>query len=64
MFKPILKAGHSVLTAQIVVFLFSAFFHEYVVSVPLGVFKWYAAAGMMMQASTSNLNLGCADPVQ
>ncbi len=54
LFKPTLKQGHSVLTAQVVVFLFSAFFHEYLISVPLGVFKWYAAFGMMMQVSVAN----------
>ncbi len=54
LFKPVLKQGHSVLTAQVFVFLFSAFFHEYLISVPLGVFKWYAAFGMMMQVRGTN----------
>lgn len=48
-FKPMLRSGYSVTTAQIVVFAFSAFFHEYLVSVPLRVFKIYAFLGMVAQ---------------
>ncbi|KAI6190332.1 O-acyltransferase [Aphelenchoides bicaudatus] len=34
LYKPIVNSGHSKLTASIVVFFVSAFFHEYLVSVP------------------------------
>ena len=36
---------------QLAVFAFSAFFHEYAVSVPLRVFKIYAFMGMIVQES-------------
>ncbi len=49
MFKPLLRGGHSVLAAQTVVFLFSAVLHEYLVSVPLRMFKAYAFLGMIVQ---------------
>ena len=52
MFKPVLRNGYSVYTAQIIVFLISAFFHEYLISVPLRVFKIYAFLGMFLQVST------------
>jgi len=48
-FKPLLKRGYSVTSAQTVVFLASAFFHEYLVSVPLQVHKVYAFTGMLLQ---------------
>jgi diacylglycerol O-acyltransferase-1 len=54
LFKPLLKRGHSIVTAQTVVFLFSAFFHEYVVSVPLQVVKVYAFTGMLMQVRSGS----------
>ncbi len=43
------------LLLQVVVFFFSAFFHEYLVSVPLQVFKTYAFTGMFMQVITYSL---------
>eukprot|EP00095_Tigriopus_kingsejongensis_P007810 maker-scaffold204_size260821-snap-gene-1.31 protein:Tk07810 transcript:maker-scaffold204_size260821-snap-gene-1.31-mRNA-1 annotation:"GJ17509" len=48
-FKPVLRNGYSVQSAQVIVFLISAFFHEYLISVPLRVFKTYAFAGMFLQ---------------
>ncbi|BFZ13484.1 hypothetical protein BsWGS_16523 [Bradybaena similaris] len=48
-YKPLLRRNVSRLTASTVVFLFSAFFHEYLVSVPLRMFKAWAFFGMLMQ---------------
>ncbi|XP_075561211.1 LOW QUALITY PROTEIN: diacylglycerol O-acyltransferase 1 [Pelecanus crispus] len=48
-YKPMLKSGISKRTAQIAVFLGSAFFHEYLVSVPLKMFRLWAFIGMAAQ---------------
>ncbi|XP_077982831.1 diacylglycerol O-acyltransferase 1-like [Glandiceps talaboti] len=48
-YKPMLTKGYSRLQGQIAVFLISAFFHEFLVSVPLQMFKLWAFMGMMMQ---------------
>jgi len=48
-YKPLLKRGHSKLAASTIVFLISAFFHEYLVSIPLRMFKIWAFTGMAMQ---------------
>ncbi|XP_033914216.1 diacylglycerol O-acyltransferase 1a [Acipenser ruthenus] len=48
-YKPILKRGTSKWAAQTAVFLASAFFHEYLVSVPLKMFRPWAFMGMMSQ---------------
>uniref|UniRef100_A0A7N6B9K2 O-acyltransferase n=1 Tax=Anabas testudineus TaxID=64144 RepID=A0A7N6B9K2_ANATE len=48
-YKPMLGKGFSKLQAQIAVFLVSAFFHEYLVSVPLKMFRMWAFMGMMAQ---------------
>ncbi|MBN3303472.1 DGAT1 acyltransferase, partial [Amia calva] len=48
-YKPILKRGASKWVAQTAVFLASAFFHEYLVSVPLKMFRLWAFMGMMAQ---------------
>jgi len=50
LYKPLLHSGCSKTTAMLVVFFTSAFFHEYLVSVPLRVFKIWAFLGMMVQA--------------
>ena len=42
-------SGSNGLVASLVVFLLSAFLHEYVISVPLNIFKAYAFLGMMFQ---------------
>ena len=49
MFKPLLRSGYSVFIGQVVVFLFSAVLHEYLISVPLRMFKAYAFLGMATQ---------------
>ncbi|XP_055075788.2 diacylglycerol O-acyltransferase 1a [Misgurnus anguillicaudatus] len=48
-YKPMLMRGANKLTAQIAVFFLSAFFHEYLVSVPLKMFRLWAFLGMMSQ---------------
>lgn len=48
-FKPLLRAGYSPFAAQLIVFFISAFFHEYLISAPLRVFKLYAFIGMFVQ---------------
>ncbi|KAJ8386827.1 hypothetical protein AAFF_G00166220 [Aldrovandia affinis] len=48
-YKPMLKRGVSKWAAQTAVFLLSAFFHEYLVSVPLKMFRLWAFMGMMAQ---------------
>uniref|UniRef100_A0A8D0HI15 O-acyltransferase n=1 Tax=Sphenodon punctatus TaxID=8508 RepID=A0A8D0HI15_SPHPU len=48
-YKPMIKRGVGKRTAQTAVFLASAFFHEYLVSVPLKMFRLWAFMGMMAQ---------------
>ncbi|XP_056336127.1 diacylglycerol O-acyltransferase 1a [Danio aesculapii] len=48
-YKPMLVRGANKLAAQIAVFFLSAFFHEYLVSVPLKMFRLWAFLGMMLQ---------------
>ncbi|XP_058686065.1 diacylglycerol O-acyltransferase 1 isoform X2 [Poecile atricapillus] len=48
-YKPMLRRGVSKWTAQAAVFLASAFFHEYLVSVPLRMFRLWAFMGMAAQ---------------
>ncbi|KAL4629856.1 diacylglycerol O-acyltransferase 1 [Arapaima gigas] len=48
-YKPMLKRGVGKRAAQTAVFLVSAFFHEYLVSVPLKMFRLWAFMGMMVQ---------------
>ncbi|XP_078542577.1 diacylglycerol O-acyltransferase 1 [Lissotriton helveticus] len=48
-YKPMLRRGVSRWMAQTAVFLASAFFHEYLVSVPLKMFRLWAFMGMMSQ---------------
>lgn len=48
-YKPMLKKGVNKFWAQTAVFLVSAFFHEYLVSVPLKMFRLWAFMGMMAQ---------------
>ena len=47
-----LHRGYSKLTVSVAVFLVSALLHEYLVSVPLRMFKYYAFMGMLGQVST------------
>lgn len=48
-YVPLLKKGFSKIAGMIVVFLISALFHEYLVSVPLNMFGGMAFMGMLMQ---------------
>ena len=49
-YKPVMgMTGSNSLLASLIVFFLSAFLHEYVISVPLNIFKAYAFMGMMSQ---------------
>ncbi|XP_041650026.1 diacylglycerol O-acyltransferase 1b [Cheilinus undulatus] len=48
-YKPLLRRGFSKIVSQSAVFFLSAFFHEYLVSVPLRMFRLWAFMGMMAQ---------------
>ncbi|XP_015257560.1 PREDICTED: diacylglycerol O-acyltransferase 1-like [Cyprinodon variegatus] len=48
-YKPLLRKGFSKIVSQSAVFFLSAFFHEYLVSVPLRMFRLWAFTGMMAQ---------------
>ncbi|XP_014448748.1 diacylglycerol O-acyltransferase 1 [Tupaia chinensis] len=48
-YKPMLRRGFSKWVARTGVFLASAFFHEYLVSIPLRMFRLWAFTGMMAQ---------------
>lgn len=48
-YKPLLRRGFSKMFSQSAVFFLSAFFHEYLVSVPLRMFRLWAFMGMMAQ---------------
>uniref|UniRef100_A0A3P9Q1U1 O-acyltransferase n=1 Tax=Poecilia reticulata TaxID=8081 RepID=A0A3P9Q1U1_POERE len=48
-YKPLLRKGFSKMFSQSAVFFLSAFFHEYLVSVPLRMFRLWAFTGMMAQ---------------
>ncbi|KAF3691887.1 Diacylglycerol O-acyltransferase 1 [Channa argus] len=48
-YKPLLRRGFSKIVSQSAVFFLSAFFHEYLVSVPLRMFRLWAFLGMMAQ---------------
>ena len=48
-FKPVASNTGSKLVASLVVFFLSAFLHEYVISIPLNIFKAYGFLGMMFQ---------------
>ncbi|XP_062935564.1 diacylglycerol O-acyltransferase 1 isoform X1 [Cynocephalus volans] len=48
-YKPMVRRGSSKFVARMGVFLASAFFHEYLVSIPLRMFRLWAFTGMMAQ---------------
>ena len=48
-YVPSLRQGAPKAVAGLIVFLVSAFFHEYLVSVPFHIFRLYAFLGMMAQ---------------
>ncbi|XP_065186431.1 diacylglycerol O-acyltransferase 1-like [Sycon ciliatum] len=52
-YQPLMEEGFSRITATVVVFLVSAFFHEFLVSVPLSMFRTWAFIGMALQIPTS-----------
>lgn len=56
LYIPIVELGYGKMTASIIVFFVSAFFHEYLVSVPLKTFKVWAFMGMMMQLPLSYIS--------
>lgn len=49
LYVPLISLGLSKCQASTVVFFVSAFFHEYLVSVPLKLFRMWAFTGMLMQ---------------
>ncbi|XP_018051121.1 PREDICTED: diacylglycerol O-acyltransferase 1 isoform X2 [Atta colombica] len=56
LYIPIVEMGYGKTTASLTVFFISAFFHEYLVSVPLRTFKIWAFMGMMGQLPLSVLS--------
>nr|XP_034178522.1 diacylglycerol O-acyltransferase 1 isoform X3 [Osmia lignaria] len=56
LYIPIIEMGYGKSTASVTVFFISAFFHEYLVSVPLKTFKTWAFMGMMGQIPLSLLS--------
>ncbi|VDM53883.1 unnamed protein product [Angiostrongylus costaricensis] len=52
-YLPMMRNNYSKISATIVVFFVSAFFHEYLVSVPLHMFRLWAYYGMMAQLPLS-----------
>ncbi|XP_038078310.1 diacylglycerol O-acyltransferase 1-like [Patiria miniata] len=48
-YKPLLRHGYSKLTGQVTVFFLSAIFHEYLLSVPLHMFRLWGFMGMILQ---------------
>nr|XP_012143017.1 PREDICTED: diacylglycerol O-acyltransferase 1 isoform X1 [Megachile rotundata] len=56
LYIPVIEMGYRKSTASITVFFISAFFHEYLVSVPLRTFKIWAFMGMMGQMPLSLLS--------
>lgn len=53
LYIPVVDLGYTKVAASTIVFFFSAFFHEYLVSVPLKTFKIWAFMGMMAQIPLS-----------
>lgn len=53
LYIPVVEMGYGKITASTTVFFLSAFFHEYLVSVPLKTFKIWAFMGMMGQIPLS-----------
>lgn len=49
LYKPLVKRGYSKQLASVLVFAMSAFFHEYLVSVPLRMFRVWAFLAMLGQ---------------
>ncbi|KAK7114228.1 diacylglycerol O-acyltransferase 1-like isoform X2 [Littorina saxatilis] len=49
LYKPVRRRGLGKMPSSVAVFFVSAFFHEYLLSVPLKMFKVWAFTGMLMQ---------------
>ncbi|XP_065314095.1 diacylglycerol O-acyltransferase 1-like [Gordionus sp. m RMFG-2023] len=49
LYFPLLDLGVHKMVASVIVFMVSAFFHEYLLSVPLHMFRLWAFSGMLMQ---------------
>ncbi|XP_053693827.1 diacylglycerol O-acyltransferase 1 [Sabethes cyaneus] len=56
LYIPVVDLGYSKISASVIVFFISAFFHEYLVSVPLKTFKIWAFMGMMAQLPLSSVS--------
>ncbi|XP_049788259.1 diacylglycerol O-acyltransferase 1 [Schistocerca cancellata] len=56
LYLPLVEMGYGRTVASLMVFFVSAFFHEYLVSVPLRTFKTWAFMGMMGQVPLSMLS--------
>ncbi|KAK6632050.1 hypothetical protein RUM44_007080 [Polyplax serrata] len=56
LYIPLVELGYSKNFAALAVFFLSAFFHEYLVSVPLKTFKHWAFLGMMWQIPMSHFS--------
>lgn len=55
-YKPFVRNGFGRFTAAFAVFAVSAFLHEYLVSIPLKMFRLWACAGMLVQLPLSILS--------
>lgn len=53
LYKPLVKRGYSKMFASVAVFAMSAFFHEFLVSVPLKMFRVWAFSAMLGQVPFS-----------
>jgi len=49
LYSPMMKSGYGKMASSVIVFIVSAFFHEYLVSVPLRMFRVWAFMGMLGQ---------------
>ncbi|XKL63485.1 hypothetical protein PGB90_005849 [Kerria lacca] len=56
-YLPMVDIGYSKFVASTAVFFISAFFHEFLVSVPLGIFRSWAFVGMMLQIPLSSVSM-------
>ncbi|KAM7354166.1 diacylglycerol O-acyltransferase isoform 1-T2 [Cochliomyia hominivorax] len=56
LYIPVVQMGYSSRQASTIVFLISAFFHEYLVSIPLQTYKIWAFLGMMGQIPLSAIS--------
>lgn len=54
-YNPLIKSGYNKIAAQLIVFAMSAFFHEYLVSVPLHMLRPWAFVAMLGQVPLGTL---------